>query len=48
MGSGDQTSQETGAGCPDCHRLDVLHYLLGMTQLEADEHLRLRSKRKPS
>lgn len=30
------------------HRLDVLHYLLGMTKLEADEHLRLRSKRKLS
>ena len=30
------------------HKLDVLHYLLGMTQLEADEHLRLRSKRKLS
>ncbi|MET4388890.1 hypothetical protein ABIB73_004655 [Bradyrhizobium sp. F1.4.3] len=30
------------------HKLDVLHYLLGMTQLEADEHLRVRSKRKLS
>jgi hypothetical protein len=30
------------------HRLDVLHYLLGMTKLEADERLRLRSKRKLS
>jgi hypothetical protein len=30
------------------HKLDVLHYLLGMTKLEADEHLRLRSKRKLS
>ncbi len=30
------------------HKLDVLRYLLGMTQLEADEHLRLRSKRKLS
>ena len=30
------------------HKLHVLHYLLGMTQLEADEHLRLRSKRKLS
>ncbi len=30
------------------HKLDVLHYLLGMTQLEADEHMRLRSKRKLS
>jgi len=30
------------------HKLDVLHYLLGMTQLEADERMRLRSKRKLS
>ncbi|MFK4506920.1 hypothetical protein IQ17_01525 [Bradyrhizobium daqingense] len=30
------------------HKLPVLHYLLGMTQLEADEHLRLRTKRKLS
>ena len=30
------------------HRLDVLHHLLGMTQLEADEHLRLRTRRKLS
>ena len=30
------------------HKLGVLHYLLGMTQLEADEHIRLRSKRKLS
>jgi len=30
------------------HKLDVLHYLLGMTKLEADERLRLRSKRKLS
>jgi hypothetical protein len=30
------------------HRLDVLHYLLGMTQLEAEERIRLRSKRKLS
>jgi hypothetical protein len=30
------------------HKLDVLYYLLGMTKLEADEHLRLRSKRKLS
>ncbi|MDA9409233.1 MULTISPECIES: hypothetical protein [unclassified Bradyrhizobium] len=30
------------------HKLGVLHYLLGMTKLEADEHLRLRSKRKLS
>lgn len=30
------------------HKLHMLHYLLGMTQLEADEHLRLRTKRKLS
>lgn len=30
------------------HKLDVLHHLLGMTKLEADEHLRLRSKRRLS
>ena len=30
------------------HRLDVLHYLLGMTKLEADEHIQLRSKKKLS
>lgn len=30
------------------HKLDALHYLLGMTKLKADEHLRLRSKRKLS
>jgi hypothetical protein len=30
------------------HKLEVLHYLLGMTKLEADEHLRLRTKRKLS
>jgi hypothetical protein len=27
------------------HKLDVLGFLLGMTQLEAEEHLRVRSKR---
>ncbi len=27
------------------HKLDMLGFLLGMTQLEAEEHLRLRSKR---
>lgn len=27
------------------HRLDMLGFLLGMAQLEAEEHLRLRSKR---
>ena len=30
------------------HRLDVLGYLLGMAQLEAEERLRTRSKRKLS
>lgn len=30
------------------HKLDVLHYLLGMTQLEAEEHVRLRSKKRLS
>ena len=30
------------------HRLDVLSYLLGMTQLEAEERIRLRGKRKLS
>lgn len=30
------------------HRLDHLSYLLEMVQLEAEEHLRLRSKRKLS
>ncbi len=30
------------------HRLEVLGYLLGMAQLEAEERLRLRSKRKLS
>jgi len=33
------------AGLARRHRLDVLHFLLGMTQLEAEEHIRLRSKR---
>ena len=27
------------------HKLDMLGFLLGMAQLEAEEHLRLRSKR---
>ena len=27
------------------HKLEMLGFLLGMTQLEAEEHLRLRSKR---
>ena len=30
------------------HRLDLLGHLLQMAQLEAEEHLRLRSKRKLS
>ena len=30
------------------HNLDLLAYLLGMTQMEAEEHLRMRSKRKLS
>jgi len=30
------------------HKLDMLHHLLGMAQLEAEERLRLRSKRKLS
>jgi len=30
------------------HRLDMLGFLLGMLQLEAEEQLRLRSKRDPS
>jgi hypothetical protein len=30
------------------HRLEILWHLLGMAQLEAEEHLRLRSKRKLS
>ena len=30
------------------HRLEVLGHLLGMAQLEAEERLRLRSKRKLS
>ena len=30
------------------HRLEILHHLLEMAQLEAEERLRLRSKRKLS
>jgi len=30
------------------HRLEILSHLLGMVQLEAEERLRLRSKRKLS
>ena len=30
------------------HRLEFLSHLLGMAQLEAEEHLRVRSKRKLS
>ncbi|MBH5371623.1 hypothetical protein [Bradyrhizobium glycinis] len=43
-------AEQTGAlrKLAERHKLDVLHYLLGMTQLEADEHLRLRTKRKLS
>jgi len=33
------------AGLARRHKLDVLGFLLGMTQLEAEEHLRLSSKR---
>ena len=30
------------------HELEMLHHLLAMVQLEAEEHIRLRSKRKLS
>jgi hypothetical protein len=30
------------------HKLEMLGHLLGMAQLEAEEHLRLRSKRRLS
>jgi hypothetical protein len=30
------------------HRLDHLHYLLAMAKLEAEEHVRLRSRRRLS
>ena len=30
------------------HKLDHLHYLLAMARLEAEEHIRLRSKRRLS
>ena len=33
------------AGLARRHKLDMLGFLLSMTQLEAEEHLRLRSKR---
>ncbi len=33
------------AGLARRHRLDMLGFLLGMTQLEAEAHVRLRSKR---
>lgn len=33
------------AGLARRHKLDMLGFLLGMTLLEAEEHLRLRSKR---
>ena len=32
------------AGLARRHKLDMLSFLLGMAQLEAEEHLRLRSK----
>jgi len=32
------------AGLARRHKLDLLSFLLGMAQLEAEEHLRLRSK----
>ncbi|RQH16093.1 hypothetical protein EHH60_02600 [Bradyrhizobium sp. RP6] len=43
-------AEQTGAlrKVAERHKLDVLYYLLGMTKLEADEHLRLRTKRKLS
>lgn len=43
-------AEQTGAlrELAERHKLDVLYYLLGMTKLEADEHLRLRTKRKLS
>jgi hypothetical protein len=33
------------AGLARRHKLDMLNFLLRMAQLEAEEHLRLRSKR---
>ena len=33
------------AGLARRHKLEMLRFLLGMTQLGAEEHLRLRSKR---
>jgi hypothetical protein len=33
------------AGLARRHRLDMLGFVLGMARLEAEEHLRLRSKR---
>jgi hypothetical protein len=43
-------AEQTGAlrELAERHKLAVLHYLLGMTKLEADEHMRLRTKRKLS
>lgn len=43
-------AEQAGALCKLAarHKLGVLHHLLGMTKLEADERLRLRSKRKLS
>ena len=39
-----ETAAELG-GLARRHNLQMLGFLLGMTQLEAEEHLRLRSKR---
>ena len=42
---------ETAANLADLarrHELEMLHHLLAMVQLEAEEHIRLRSKRKLS
>jgi hypothetical protein len=53
-GGADEASAfiaETVAGLrvlAERHKLEVLRHLLGMVQLEAEERLRLRSKRKLS
>ena len=42
---------ETAASLGDLarrHELEMLHHLLSMVQLEAEEHIRLRSRRKLS
>jgi len=36
------------AALAEAHRLDHLRYLLGLAKLEAEEHIRLRSRRKLS